>query len=201
MTPGPSPATALRQHAERSVPDDRAAILAAGLVAHVGFVEDGWPVVIPMTYHFDASRPDRIVLHGARGSRLLRHAASGAPLCIEITIVDGLVHSRTAKYHSMNYRSAVVFGRGREIEDVEEKRATFERMIDRYAPGRTAGRDYEAPPPAHLGATTMIEVRIEDGSAKTRSGGPKGPNDGDLGALGSAGVVPAPPALCPRARA
>jgi nitroimidazol reductase NimA-like FMN-containing flavoprotein (pyridoxamine 5'-phosphate oxidase superfamily) len=195
VTPAHAPSATIRQHAERSVPEERAAILAAGLVAHVGFVEDGWPVVIPMTYHFDRARPDRIWIHGARGSRLLRHAASGAPLCVEVTIVDGLVHSRTAKYHSMNYRSAVVHGRGREIEDTAEKLALFEQMIARYTPGRAAGRDYEAPPTAHLGATSMIEVRIEDGSAKTRSGGPKGPRDEDPDAPGSAGVAPAPASL------
>ena len=192
-----TPHAAVRQHAERSVPQERSDVLAAGLVAHVGFVEDGWPVVIPMTYHFDAAHPDRIVVHGARASRLLEHAASGAPLCVEVTVVDGLVHSRTAKYHSMNYRSAVVFGRGRVVEDVGEKAAMFQRMIGRYAPGRTAGSDYEAPPTAHLEATAVVEITIEDGSAKRRTGGPKGPRDQDPTALGNAGVVPAPASLCP----
>jgi nitroimidazol reductase NimA-like FMN-containing flavoprotein (pyridoxamine 5'-phosphate oxidase superfamily) len=190
-----TPAAAIRQHAERAVPEERAAILAAGLVAHVGFVEDGWPVVIPMIYHFDPERPDRVVVHGARASRLLAHAASGAPMCVTVTLVDGLVQSRTAKYHSMNYRSVVAFGRGRIVEDVAEKAAMFERMIARYAPGRTAGRDYEAPPTAHLEATAVVEIALESGSAKRRTGGPKGPRDADPTAPGSAGVVDAPPSL------
>jgi nitroimidazol reductase NimA-like FMN-containing flavoprotein (pyridoxamine 5'-phosphate oxidase superfamily) len=195
MTPPAGPAAALRQHPERAVPDDRAAILAAGLVAHVGFVEDGWPVVIPMAYFFDRERPDRLWIHGSRSSRLLAHAAAGHPLCVEVTSVDGIVHSKTARTHSINYRSAVVFGRGRAVEDPNEKGRLFERLIDRYAPGRTAGRDYEPPTAGHLDAVTVVEVAIESASAKSRTGGPKGPRDGDPDAPGDARVVPAPPAL------
>ena len=106
-----SPRARIRIHPERSQPDEAHAILAAGRVAHVGFVQDGQPFVIPMTYQFDAGRPGHVYLHGAHHSRLLQHLATGAPVCVTVTLVDGLVYSRTALFHSVNYRSVVCFGR------------------------------------------------------------------------------------------
>lgn len=183
------PVTVIRQHAERSVPGEVSDILAAGHVAHVGFVEDGRPYVIPFSYHFDPEVPDRLYLHGSAASRSLRTLLSGAPVCVEVTLLDGLVYSKTAKYHSLNYRSAVCFGRAREITEPEEKRRLFDRMIARYFPGRTAGRDYDNAPVPHLDTTAMVEVAIEGRSAKARSGGPKGPRDADPGAPGTSGVI------------
>jgi hypothetical protein len=81
------------------------------------------------------------------------------------------------------------FGRGRLLEDNEQKRTIFEAMTLRYFPGRTAGSDYTTAPPAHLAATTVIEVMIEQINAKMREGGPKGPHDGDDDALGTCGVL------------
>jgi nitroimidazol reductase NimA-like FMN-containing flavoprotein (pyridoxamine 5'-phosphate oxidase superfamily) len=80
----------IRRHPERAVPDEASAILAAEMVAHVGFCEDGQPFVIPMSYHYDPQRPDRLYLHGARESRLLQVLASGAPVSVAVTLVDGL---------------------------------------------------------------------------------------------------------------
>ena len=91
--------------------------------------------------------------------------------------------------HSMNYRSAMVFGSAREVTDESEKSEIFDDMVQRYFPGRTLGHDYNVPPPADLGVTTLIEVRIVDWSGKARRGGPTGPDDDDPNALGSAGVV------------
>jgi len=116
-----APVTTIRQHPERSVPEEAGAIFAAGHVAHVGFVEDGLPYVIPFSYGFDPGDPARIHLHGATDSRALRAIAAGLPVCVEVTLLDGLVYSRTALYHSMNYRCAVAFGRGREVTDAAEK--------------------------------------------------------------------------------
>ena len=177
------------QHADRSVTEEAADILAQGLVAHVAFSIDGQPFVIPFTYHFDRSAPNRLYLHGSPTSRALRHLASGAPVCVEVSLLDGLVYSRTALYHSMNYRSAVCFGRARLVEDEARKRAVFEKMISRYFAGRSAPRDYEAPSAEHLGGTALLELRIEEMSAKARSGGPKGPRDQDPEAPGTAGVI------------
>lgn len=100
-----------------------------------------------------------------------------------------MTETANAEYHSANYRCVMCFGRGRFLEDNEQKHTMFEAMTLRYFPGRTAGRDYVTAPPAHLAATTVIEVMIEEISAKMREGGPKGPNDSDDDALGTAGVL------------
>jgi hypothetical protein len=178
----------IRAHAERAVPGDAPAILAAGLVAHVGFDMDGQTYVIPMSYHYDPDQPRRIYLHGARGGRIVQRLGSGAPVCVTVTILDGLVYSRTAKYHSMNYRSVVCFARatGEEIDEG----VVLERMVRRYFPGREPGRDYEPAPRGHVVATGLVGLDIEEWSAKARTGGPTGPRDADEDAPGSAGVVP-----------
>ncbi len=181
--------TKVRQHPERSVPERAQEFLATGQVAHVGFEFDGLPYVIPMLYEYSSKRPDRMYLHGGPSSRILDALGSGIPVCATVTQLDGLVYSRDAKYHSANYRSVMCFGRGRLIEDEDDKRTIFEEMTLRYFPGRTAGRDYIPAPPAHLATTMVIEVVIEEVTAKMREGGPKGPHDEDDTALGTRGVV------------
>ncbi len=181
--------TTIRQHAERAVPECAQEFLAQGYVAHVGFEQDGRPYVIPMLYHYAADRPDRLYLHGGLSSRTLLHLASGVPMCATVTQLDGLVYSRDAKYHSANYRCVMCFGRGRLLEDGEEKRAMFEAMTSRYFPDRSAGRDYTAAPAAHLATTAVVEMQIEELTAKMREGGPKGPNDASENAFGTRGVV------------
>ena len=188
-TPPPSRAE-LRVHPEREVPAEAPDILAAGIVAHVGFESEGQPYVIPMTYHYHPAEPRRIYLHGAHLSRLMAHLATGAPVCVTVTLTDGLVYSRTALYHTVNYRSIVCFGRAGEPPDATRQRALLDSMIGRYFPGRTAGRDYEPAPEAHLEATAFLALEIEEWSAKARRGGPKGPRDDDPHSPGTAGVVP-----------
>ena len=190
--PPPSSRTRIRVHPERSRPDAAYAILAAGLVAHVGFVQDGQPFVIPMTYHFEPERPQHLYLHGAHHSRLMQHLGSGAPVCVTITLVDGLVHSRTALFHSVNYRSVAVFGRAAAAPPREDQRRLLEGMVARYWPGRTAGRDYDSIPDDHLESTAFVALQIEELSAKIRTGGPKGPRDHDPTAPGTAGVIELP---------
>jgi nitroimidazol reductase NimA-like FMN-containing flavoprotein (pyridoxamine 5'-phosphate oxidase superfamily) len=186
----PPPRATIRVHPEREVPEEAPEILAAGVVAHVGFEAEGQPYVIPMTYHYDPANPRRIFLHGAHLSRLMAHLATGAPVCVTVTLTDGLVYSRTALYHSVNYRSIVCFGRAGEAPDAGRQRMLLDAMIGRYFPGRTPGRDYEPAPDAHLEATAFIALDIEEWSAKARRGGPKGPRDSDPLAAGTAGVVP-----------
>jgi uncharacterized protein len=193
MTSATPARSRIRIHAERSAPSEVTQVLATGLVAHVGFAVDGQPYVIPMTYHFDPDDPTRLYLHGAHHSRLMQHLDAGEPVCVEVTIVDGLVYSRTALYHSVNYRSAVVFGRAVPAElrpPPAAQRALLEAMIGRYYPGRIPGRDYEPIPDVHMVATAFVPLEIEEWSAKVRRGGPKGPRDEDPTAPGSAGVVP-----------
>ncbi len=177
------------QHPERAVPQRAREFLEQGQVAHVGFEQDGRPYVIPTLYHYSPEHPDRLYLHGGMSSRMLQHLASGIPVCVTVTQLDGLVYSRDAKYHSANYRCVMCFGRGRIFEDEHEKRVMFEAMTSRYFPGRTAGRDYTPAPPSHLTSTAVVEVVIEEISAKMRDGGPKGPQDGNDDAPGTRGVV------------
>jgi uncharacterized protein len=181
--------TTIQQHPERTVPDRAQEFLAKGHVAHVGFEQDGLPYVVPMLYQYSVDRPDRLYVHGGLRSRMIRHLASGVPLCATVTEVDGLVYSRDARYHSANYRCVMCFGHARLVEDDELKQAVFQAMTARYFSGRTAGRDYAIAPKAHLDATPVLEIVIEQMSAKMREGGPKGPRDADQNASGTCGVI------------
>lgn len=182
--------TTIRQHPERAVLDRAEEFLAQGHIAHIGFEQEGRPYVIPMLYHYSTARRDRLYVHGGLTSRMIQHLATGVPLCATVTMMDGLVYSRDARYHSANYRSVMCFGRAKLLDDDAEKQAIFQEMTTRYFPGRTAGRDYAAAPKAHLDATPVLEIVIETMSAKMREGGPKGPHDNDDHALGTCGVLP-----------
>jgi nitroimidazol reductase NimA-like FMN-containing flavoprotein (pyridoxamine 5'-phosphate oxidase superfamily) len=177
------------RHAERAVPEQAAAILAAGLVAHVGFVAEGRPQVIPMSYHYAPSEPDVLYLHGSPASRLLATLLQGGPACVAVTLLDGVVYSKTAKYHSQNYRSVVCYGRARLVEECARKAKIYEAMISRYTPGRIAGRDYIPATDPDLDASAVVAFEIESWSAKARSGGPKGPQDADENSPGTCGVL------------
>ncbi len=144
-------------------------IVDEALICHVGIVEEtGEPVVIP-TLH--ARRGDQILLHGATTSRLMKVAASGAPLCITVTHVDGLVLARSVFHHSANYRSAVLFGRGTLVTDATEKLAALAAFTEKLVPGRWA--DARTPTAIELKATSVVAVAIESASAKMRTGDPK----------------------------
>ena len=182
----------VRRHPERAVPDEANDILVEGLVAHVGFADAEWPIVIPLLYGFSRTEPDRIVLHGSRASRLQKVLASSAPVCVTVTILDGLVFSRSAKYHSANYRSVVCFGRAREVTDDTEKERMMAEMTARYFEGRTAGTDYEAPSKKDLDEITVVAFTIEQRSAKARRGGPHGPHDEDDASPFSRGIIEIP---------
>ena len=179
----------IRRHAERSVPDQVEAILRAGRVAHVAYAIDGQPYLLPFTYHYEDGR---LYLHGAPASRSIKALRAGSPVAVEITLLDGLIASREAQSHSMNYRGVVVFGRAELVADLAEKRAALERMTLRYFPDRQAGRDYTPAPDNHLRAVDLLVVAIDEVSAKSRTGGPRGPQDSDEHAFGSAFVVPLP---------
>jgi uncharacterized protein len=178
----------IRRHPEREATEHAPEILAAGHVAHVGFIENGRPFVIPFTYHYDSEFPHSIFLHGSPGSRAMRTFTQGAAVCVTVTLLDGLVYSRDAKYHSMNYRSVVCFGNARRATE-ELKHRMFAHMISRYFPGRTEGRDYEAATNAQLASTELVEIQINEWSAKIRTGGPKGPRDADAEASGTCGIA------------
>lgn len=181
--------TKIRNHPERAVPDETSEILSKGSVAHVGFIQDGLPYVIPLSYHYDLAKPDKLYIHGSVRSRAMDLVASGVPLCVTVTLVDGLVYSRKAMNHSINYRSVVLFGEGREITDEKEKFELFDEMVQRYFPNRNLEEHYVPPPSADLGVTSLMEIKIDEWSAKARRGGPTGPDDDKPDAPGTAGVV------------
>src|SRR5574342_54975 len=136
-------------------------ILDAALICHVGFVEKRQPYVIPINF---ARMGDNIVLHGAKASRLLRHIEAGHPICVEATIVDGLVLARSVFHHSVNYRSVVVFGKGRLIEDEQEKLAALQAVTEHLIPGRW--QEARLPNRKELNATSVVSIKIEEASAK-----------------------------------
>jgi len=147
-------------------------ILDEGLVCHVGLVEDGQPVVIPMNY---ARRDDTVILHGAPASRLVQYVQAGHPVCVTVTLLDGLVLARSVYHHSMNYRSAVVFGRGRLIEAEKEKLAALEVLTEHILPGRW--QVARRPNRQELDATAVVSIAIESASAKVRTGPPADDED------------------------
>jgi uncharacterized protein len=181
----PTPRTKVRRLAERGR-FDRAMVnevLDEAYIAHVGFVVDGEPRVLPMTYGRDG---DVLYLHGAAGNAMLR-ASSGAEVCVTVTLLDGLVLARSAFHHSMNYRSVVLLGTATKVEDEAAKRHAFDTIVEHVLPGRT-----QVARPANdieLRSTLVLRLPIEEGSAKVRTGGPKeDPEDMDLAVW--AGVVP-----------
>jgi nitroimidazol reductase NimA-like FMN-containing flavoprotein (pyridoxamine 5'-phosphate oxidase superfamily) len=169
-------------------------ILDEALICHVGFVEGRQPYVIPINF---ARVGDTIVLHGAKASRLLKHVEAGHPVCVEVTIVDGLVLARSVFHHSVNYRSVVLFGTGRLIVDEREKLAALQAVTEHLIPGRWQ----EARPPnrKELNATSVVSIRIDEASAKLRAGPPLDDEE-DYSLPVWAGVLPLRESSLPPAR-
>ena len=171
--PARTPRTRVRRLPERGRYDRVAidAVLDAGLVAHVGFVVDGQPYVIP-TLH--ARVGDHVLFHGSSASRTLRELGAGIPACLTVTLLDGIVFARSVFEHSMNYRSVVVLGQAAAVTDPDEKLAALEALTERLLPGRWA--EARAPTRRELKATAVLRLPLDEASAKLRDGGPE---DGD----------------------
>ncbi|HEY1739096.1 MAG TPA: pyridoxamine 5'-phosphate oxidase family protein [Acidimicrobiia bacterium] len=177
--------TRIRRQPARAAYDRDAvhSVLDAALVAHVGFVDDGRPIVIPMLFGRDG---ERVFLHGSVASRLQRTLATGIDVCLTVTIVDGLVLARSAFHHSMNYRSAVLLGRAVPIAP-DDKAHALRCIAEHLTPGRWD--ESRAPTEPELKQTAVLELQVEHASAKARVGGPiDDPADIDLPIW--AGVVP-----------
>jgi nitroimidazol reductase NimA-like FMN-containing flavoprotein (pyridoxamine 5'-phosphate oxidase superfamily) len=159
------------------------AVLDAGLVAHVGVVDARQPVVLPCAY---ARLDDRLLLHGSTGSRLFRSLAAGMPACVTVTLLDGLVFARSVFHSSMNYRSAMVFGRGTGVPEAEKGDA-LRVLADHLMPGRWP----EARPPTRkeLAATVVVVLPLDECSVKVSSGLPEEAPE-DAGWPAWSGVVP-----------
>jgi uncharacterized protein len=143
------------------------AILDEALICHLGFVVDGAPVVIP-TIHWREG--DQLYFHGSAASRMLRTLREGVDACVTVTLLDGLVLARSAFHHSMNYRSVVVFGNARVVEDREEKLRALDRLVEHIIPGRSA--IVRGPNESELRQTLVLALPIAEASAKIRTGGP-----------------------------
>lgn len=160
-----------------------AAILDEGLVCHVGFVAEGQPYVIPTLY---ARQGDRLYVHGSAVSRMLRTLAGGVPVCVTVTITDGLVLARSVFNHSMNYRSVVVLGTATVVEG-PQKIAALQTIAEHVAPGRWS--EARGPSENELKATAVLSLPLDEASAKVRSGPPED-EDEDYALPHWAGVLP-----------
>lgn len=161
------------------------AVLDEAVVCSVGFVVDGAPVVLPQLH---ARSGDRLYLHGSTGARALRTARDGGlPVCVTVTLVDGLVLARSAFHHSVNYRSVVAHGTAVPVEDPQEKADALAVLVDAIAPGRSAAT--RPPSRKELAATTVLRLDLQEVSLKVRTGPPvDDPEDLDLPHW--AGVLP-----------
>lgn len=190
-TLSPTERTALTRHRERGKTDraELFAVLREALVCHVGIVRDGEPVVLPSIYAVDPDGPDdggTLYLHGSVAAPWLLQAP-GQTVCATVTLVDAAVLARAAFSHSMNYRSAVVIGPARRVEDDTERDHALRLMVDHVVPGRSA--TLRANTRKELAATTVIAVPLAEASVKARTGGPADePEDVATGTW--AGVVP-----------
>jgi uncharacterized protein len=195
--PGPpslssTPRTTIHRLRERGRADrtELDAVLEAGLVCHLGVVIDGEPLVLPTGY---GRIGDTLYLHGSSANRSLL-AAADQQVCVTVTLLDGLVCARAVFHHSMNYRSAVIFGAARLVTEPTEKLAALRAVTDHLVPGRW--EHAREPTRKELAATAVLALPLAEASVKVRSGGPKDdPEDYDSGIW--AGVLPAALAFGP----
>lgn len=165
----PSKRTQLKRGAIRAAYETETVreILEAGMLCHLGVSLDDHPAMIPTVYGLIG---DQLYLHGSTANRIYRALADGAEACLCVTLVDGLVLSRSAFHHSMNYRTVILYGRARRVDDTAEKLAAFESIIEHMMPGRYA--ETREPSPDEIKRTLVLALSISEASAKIRSGPP-----------------------------
>jgi len=164
-----TPRSTLGRLSERARTDraDLYAVLDAGLVCHLGIVLDGAPVVLPTGYGRDG---DTLYLHGSTGASTLRAAATGIPVCVTVTHLDGVVYARSVFHHSMNYRSAVVHGTARLVTDEQQRLDGLRALVEQLAPG--SWTHARLPDRKELAATTVLALDLAEASVKVRTGPP-----------------------------
>ena len=182
----PTPRTQLARKPDRGSYDRATvhAILDEGLICHLGFAVEGQPYVFPTTH---ARIEDRLYVHGSVASRMLKTLKGGTPVCVTVTLIDGLVLARSAFHTSMNYRSVVILGAASEVTDLEHKRSAFNALVEHIMPGR--GAHIRAPSDHEMSATSVLCLPITEASAKARTGGPV-EAEADYALPCWAGVVP-----------
>lgn len=185
-TAPPSPRTTVKRLPERGHydGDTLAAIIDASLICHLGFVIDEQPFVVPTIC---ARIDEAVYVHGSPASRALRQGAKGLDVCLTVSLIDGLVIARSAFHHSMNYRSAMVIGHARRVDDVDEKRKALEAITNHIVPGRW--EEARQPSDKELRGTSVLRLSLSEASAKVRTGGPVD-DDEDMDLPIWAGVVP-----------
>ncbi|MCZ2827953.1 pyridoxamine 5'-phosphate oxidase family protein [Modestobacter sp. VKM Ac-2986] len=182
----PTARSTVRRGARRARTDraELYAVLDAGLVGHLGVMLDGAPVVLPTGY---GRVEDTLYLHGSTGAATLRAAAAGAPVCLTVTHVDGVVYARSSFHHSMNYRCAVVHGVPRPVHDPDERERGLAALTEQLAPGSWDAT--RRPDRRELAATAVLALDLAEASLKVRTG-PPGDDDRDLSAPVWGGVLP-----------
>lgn len=182
----PSPATRLGRMPERGAYDRETiyGILDEAFICNVGFSMDGQPYVIPTLY---ARAGDAIYFHGSVASRMLRHLSAGAPACITVSLVDGLILARSVFNHSMNYRSVVLVGTAALVDDPAEKLEALRAFTEKIIPGRWS--EARGPNEKEMKATSILRFPITEASAKVRAGGVKDDEE-DYALQIWAGVIP-----------
>ena len=146
---------------------DRAAVFAildTALLCHVAYVMNGQPYCTPTMFWRE---DDMLYWHGSSASRMLRHLKGGAPACLTVSHLDGLVLARSGFHHSVNYRSAMCFGTAHVVDDPEAKAKALAGVVDRFYPGRAA--TLRPNDPQEIKAVTVIGMRIDEASAKVRA--------------------------------
>jgi len=159
-------------------------ILDAHFLCHIGFVHEGYPVVIPTLYGRDN---DNLYIHGASTSRMLKSLQKGIEISLAVTLVDGIVLARSAFHHSMNYRSVVLFGTAKLVTDPEEKLCALKVVSDQVLKDRW--EEVRIPNEKELKVTAVLSIPIDEASAKVRTGPPIDDTE-DYGLDVWAGVIP-----------
>jgi nitroimidazol reductase NimA-like FMN-containing flavoprotein (pyridoxamine 5'-phosphate oxidase superfamily) len=160
------------------------AILDEALVGHLGFAHEGQPFVIPTLY---ARVGDELYFHGSAASRTIRALRAGAPACLTVTLLDGLVLARAAVHHSVNYRSVVVLGSARAVEGLSERMRAAQAFTERLIPGRW--EEVRPPTVKELKAIEVLALPLDEASAKVREGPPLDEEE-DYALTAWAGVIP-----------
>jgi uncharacterized protein len=182
----PTQRTRIVREPQRAVYDRAAAnqILDEAFLCHVGFIVDGQPYVIPTSYGRDG---DVLYIHGSAASRMLRNLNQGIPVCVTVTLLDGLVLARSIFNHSMNYRSVVILGTAMLVDDPSEKLAALRALSEHIIPNRWD--DSRQPNEKELKATSVLRLPIDELSAKVREG-PAIDDEEDYAFPTWAGVIP-----------
>ncbi|XZG70637.1 pyridoxamine 5'-phosphate oxidase family protein [Chitinibacteraceae bacterium HSL-7] len=186
MTQPPSARTRVRRIPERAGYDAATlyAVLDAGYLCHIAFTDEHGPHCLPMAYW---RVDDALYIHGSNGSRMMKRLIAGAEVCIAVSHLDGIVLARSAFNHSMNYRSAVIYGCFEAVPDAATKSEVLDAFMDKLAPGRKD--ETRRGSPQELGATIVLRISLNEAVTKIRTGGPND-DEKDMHIAAWTGVLP-----------